>query len=96
MLIWHHDAIVRTTLYLDDDLADKLRKMAHARRTSLRRVVNEMLRRGMLAQEHKRRATKPYRVPIFRSPFRPGVDPLRLNQLVDDLEARSLGDGQGQ
>ena len=31
--------------------------------------------------------SKRFRVEPFNSAFRPGVDPLRLNQLVDELEA---------
>jgi hypothetical protein len=31
-------------------------------------------------------------VDAFESAFRPGVDPLRLNQLVDELEARRLSE----
>jgi hypothetical protein len=31
---------------------------------------------------------------VFRSAFRPGVDPERLNQLADELEARdAVGSG---
>jgi hypothetical protein len=34
------------------------------------------------------------RVDTFRSPFRLGLDPERLNQLVDDLEIRRLSGPQ--
>lgn len=88
---WHHDVIVRTTIALDDDLAEKLRQMAHKRRISFRRVVDEVLRRGLNAQEPARSVTPTYRVETFESPFRAGVDPLRLNQLVDDLEIDRSG-----
>jgi hypothetical protein len=78
---------VRTTLTLDDDVAVKLRELAHRRKVSFKEVVNSVLRRGLVAQESRGRA-RPYRVETFRSAFRPGVDPLRLNQLSDELEAR--------
>jgi hypothetical protein len=32
-----------------------------------------------------RRAAKPFRVQTFRSPLRDGIDPLKLNQLADEL-----------
>lgn len=84
---------MRTTLTLDDDVAAKLRDLAHRRRVSFKEVVNSVLRRGLVAQERRAAAVPPFAVDVFRSPFRPGVDPFRLNQLNDELEARRLGDG---
>jgi hypothetical protein len=84
--LWHHDAIVRTTVTLDDDLAKKLEELAHKQRTSVRKVLNETLRRGLSAQTRREPRREPFRADTFESPFRAGVDPLRLNQLVDDLE----------
>jgi hypothetical protein len=56
-------------------------------------VVNAVLRRGLAAQEPRAKAPRPFRVDAFSSSFRPGVDPLRLNQLNDTLEARQFGEG---
>jgi hypothetical protein len=83
---------VRTTLTLDDDVADKLRELAHRRRMSFKEVVNSVLRRGLAAQESRTESGRPFKVDVFRSPFRPGVDPLKLNQLGDDLEARHFAE----
>ena len=83
---------MRTTLTLDDDLATKLRALAHRRRVSFKEVVNSVLRRGLVAQESRSRSSPPFRVEAFRSAFRPGVDPLKLNQLSDELEARRFGE----
>ncbi len=77
---------VRTTIALDDDLAEKLQNLAHKRRSSFRKVVNEVLRRGLSGQAPRRTPVHEVQVDTFDSPFRAGVDPLRLNQLVDDLE----------
>ena len=82
----HQYASVRTTIALDDDLAEKLQELAHKRRVSFRSVVNETLRRGLSAPEPRSSHRQKVEVDTFESPFRPGVDPLRLNQLVDDLE----------
>ncbi len=76
---------MRTTLTLDDDIAAKLKQVAHRQNVPFKQVVNSVLRRGLGAQELPRRSRR-FRVATFRSPFRPGVDPLRLNQLVDELE----------
>ncbi len=78
---------MRTTLTLDDDVAEKLRQLAHERRVPFRRVVNELLRRALSGQTPRRRPA-PFRVDTFRSAFRPGVDPQKLNQLSDELEVR--------
>jgi hypothetical protein len=78
---------MRTTIAIDDDLAKKLQDIAHKRRESFRKVVIETLRRGLTASAPRTSRTEPYRADTFESPFRAGVDPLRLNQLVDDLEA---------
>jgi hypothetical protein len=77
---------VRTTIALDDDLAEKIQDIAHKRRESFRKIVNETLRRGLSTQEPSAARSDPFRTDVFDSPFRPGIDPLRLNQLVDELE----------
>jgi hypothetical protein len=79
-------SLMRTTIALDDDLAQKLQALAQKRRESFRKVVNETLRRGLSGQAPRPPGTEPFRTDTFESPFRPGVDPLRLNQLLDDLE----------
>jgi hypothetical protein len=77
---------MRTTIALDDDLAEKLQAIAHKRKESFRKIVNETLRRGLSAQAPRVTPSTPFRADTFQSAFRPGVDPQRLNQLVDDLE----------
>lgn len=77
---------MRTTVAIDDDLLKKLKEIAHQREVSLREVVNHALRRGLSAPESKGPARRPYRVRTFRSALRAGVDPLRLNQLSDEIE----------
>jgi hypothetical protein len=88
----HHDASVRTTLAIDDDLLEKLKDAAAKRREPLTRVVNETLRRGLAAPRPRSTQRRRFRADTFDSQFRPGVDPLRLNHLVDDLEVRRLSE----
>ena len=83
---------MRTTLTLDDDVAAKLRSLAHRQKTSFKEVVNSVLRRGLVAQESRSKSSHPFRVETFRSAFRPGVDPLKLNQQSDELEARRFAE----
>ena len=81
---------MRTTIAIDDDVFEKLKTLARKQRTSLRHVVVETLRRGLNAQEPRRERPKPFRTKVFRSPFRPGVDPQRLNQLADEIEVTKI------
>ena len=81
---------MRTTVAIDDDLFEKLRDAAAKRREPFSRIVNEMLRRGLSGQHPRPSRRARFRVEPFDSAFRPGVDPPRLNQLVDDLEVRRV------
>lgn len=83
----HHDARVRTTLTLDDDVAAKVKEHARRKRVPFKDAVNALLRRGLVAPEPRTGTRRRVRVQVFDSPFRAGIDPLKLNQLVDDLAA---------
>ena len=87
---------MRTTLTLDDDLADALREQARLTDTPFKQVVNNTLRNGM--SQGTGEAQRPeYRVVPKRGGFALGVDPLRLNQLNDQLVAEEVfgKDGPG-
>jgi len=79
---------MRTTLTLEDDVAASLKRLSRESGRSFKQVVNDVLRRGLSTPEPSRVPTRRFRVRPFRSPFRPGVDPEKLNQLLDELEAR--------
>lgn len=85
---------MRTTLSLDDDVARKLRDLAHRQKRPFKEVVNEVLRRGLAAQQSRTDVRQPFRVDGFRSAFRPGIDPFKLSQLNDELEARRLSEAR--
>jgi hypothetical protein len=78
---------MRTTLTLDDDLAEALKRTAGQTGRSLKEVVNEVIRRG-LASGHLPPASQgpPFVVQPQSCGFMPGIDPLRLNQLVDQMD----------
>ncbi len=81
---------MRTTLTLDDDIADFLSEQARLLGRPFKQVVNDVLRRGM--SPVVREAPAPYRVtPIHGGPA-PGVDPLKLNQLNDELEVEDFAE----
>ncbi|MDT8392062.1 MAG: hypothetical protein RRC34_16290 [Lentisphaeria bacterium] len=82
---------MRTTLTLDDDVARQLRQRAATRRGGFKQVVNETLRRG-LASGEKPVARQPlFEIHAKHCGFRPGIDLLKLNQLLDsDDSARFI------
>ncbi|MDE0139057.1 MAG: ribbon-helix-helix domain-containing protein [bacterium] len=85
---------MRTTLTLDDDLADALKEQAQRTDQPFKKVVNDTLRRGLspaLVETAPR-----YLVDPHPSGFRPGVDPMRLNQLNDSLEVGGFPGPQAQ
>ncbi len=79
---------MRTTLTLDEDVADFLREQARLQDRPFKQVVNDTLRRGM--SPAVREEGPAYRVRPLRGGFRPGVDPLKLNQLNDELETQEF------
>ena len=75
---------MRTTLTLDDDVADFLKRQARLLNKPFKEVVNEMLRRGM-SPTIGERSRPEYRVLPNRSGLAPEIDPLQLNQFNDEL-----------
>ena len=80
---------MRTTLTLDDDIADFLKRQARLLNKPFKEVVNETLRRGM-SPTIGERSRPEYRVLPNRSGLAPGIDPPKLNQLNDQLEAEDF------
>ncbi len=83
---------MRTTLTLDDDVAEALRNLARSSGRSFKAVVNDALRRGLSAGARPPEEQAPFSVRPHTSGFRAGVDVGKLNQLVDDLELEHFGD----
>ena len=80
---------MRTTLTLDDDVADALRERARLLNIPFKQVVNDAMRRGM--SPGAREAPPPgYRVAPNHSGLIPGIDPLKLNQTIAQLDAEAL------
>ncbi len=83
-----HVTSMRTTLTLEDEIAEKLRRITQTEDTSFKEVVNAALRRGLGLEQPENRT--PFRVKPHSSPFQPNIDLARLNQLVDELETDSF------
>lgn len=86
---------MRTTLAIDDDLADQIQKLRRRQGHSLKWIINSLLREGLHSRQSRPRAKK-YRTGTHELGMRPDFDPVKLNQLVDELEAeRWLAQEQG-
>ena len=83
---------MRTTLTIDDELLERLRALAERQNASMKDTLNDVIRRGLTAQDVRSRRRPKFRVQPFSSAFRPGIDPRRLNQLVDDLDVDHAAD----
>jgi Ribbon-helix-helix protein, copG family len=77
---------MRTTLTLDDDLAEALNRAARLTGRSFKAVVNDTLRRGLAQSGSGTAGLEPFVVEPQSCGWMSGIDPLRLNQLVDALE----------
>ena len=86
---------MRTTLTLDEDVADFLKEQSRLQDKPFKQVVNEVLRRGMASGAHEPEPPE-FRVVPNRSGLVPGVDPLRRDQLNDRLEADDFAAESGQ
>jgi hypothetical protein len=80
---------MRTTLTLDPDVARMLSDEAHRLRKPFKQVVNEALRRGLGPGRASPARRRRYRVRPHDATLRAGLDPGRLNALVDQLEAQT-------
>jgi hypothetical protein len=82
---------MRTTLTLDDDLAETLNRKARHSGRSFKEVVNAAIRRGLalgepLAENHG----QAFVVHPQACGLMPGIDPLRFNQLLDQLDGEQF------
>ena len=75
---------MRTTLTLDPDVAKMIETEVHRSRRSVKAVTNEAIRRGLSGGAGA--AQPAFKVEPLPIRLRPGIDPGRFNQLVDELE----------
>ena len=88
----HHDVSMKATLTLDEDLAEFLKEQARRLGKPFDQVVNETLRQG-ISLDVGETPTRPYRVQPMHGGFAPGVDPLKLKEILheeDDERYRKL------
>jgi hypothetical protein len=84
---------MRTTVAIDDDLADLLKHRTRELGMPFEDVVNQTFRAGLGEQAKTRRHPGPTTIPHAFG-FKPGIDLDKLNQLADELEAGAYAVGQ--
>jgi hypothetical protein len=80
---------MRTTVTLDPDTVQLLRRTAAARHQSLKRVLNDSIRRGLsagLGNEAKAAKSGDDALPTFSSAYAAGVERGGVNGLADEME----------
>jgi hypothetical protein len=78
---------MRTTLTLEDDLAEALNRNARLTGRSFKAVLNETIRRGLAHGDKPAEGTiQPFVVEPQACGLMAGIDLLRFNQLVDQME----------
>lgn len=82
-------SVMRTTLTLDRDVADGLRKEMRRTGEGLKSTINDALRRGLRMSGRRTRAPR-FEVRPHAFGVRPGVDLDRVNQLVDELDTEEV------
>ena len=80
---------MRTELTLDDDVAAFVEEQSRVQNKPLDQVVNETLRLGM-TQSTKPADTQEFRVKPNEGGFVEGIDTVRLNQVLDDLDVEEF------
>jgi hypothetical protein len=82
--------IMRTTLTIDDNIAQTLKKLAHQSGKSFKDVVNETLRAGLATKQVPPRA-KPYKIkPVSLGGVLPGLNLDKALQLAEALEDEEI------
>ena len=80
---------MRTTVTLDADVVRTLKDEVHRSGRPFKVVLNQAIRHGLAPNDPRPRAR--YRLKAHASRLAPGVDPLRFNQLADELEDSAGG-----
>jgi hypothetical protein len=82
----HHDAFMRTTVTLDEDVERLLRETMHRSRQSFKQTLNAAVRHGLNPKPASAK-TRRFVVKARALGNRAGVDPTGYNKMADELEA---------
>jgi hypothetical protein len=80
---------MRTTVTIEDDLAISLEELRKREGLSFKAALNQVLRIGLELKSAPPRARK-YRTRTVALGLKPGIDPMRFNSLVDEIETNAF------
>src|SRR3954454_16800429 len=88
---WHrcYEAVVRTTVTLDEDVAVQLERLQREQGRSFKDVVNSTLRAGL---DRAPQSAGSYDFPTFNMRLKPGVNLDRALAIAAELEDREIAD----
>lgn len=78
---------MRTTLTIDDDVAQLIDDTVHRDRRPMKQVINDALRHALTPQAERQ---EHYHLTPHDSAVRPGFDPSGFNRLTDELEDEAI------
>ena len=81
--------MMRTTVYIDDDLAIAIEELRKREGMSFQSALNLVIRLGIQAKSGPPDRKK-YRTPTMAIGLKSGIDPTLFNALVDDFETDAL------
>jgi len=79
---------MRTTLTIEPDVAQQIRRRMAQKKCTLKQVVNDALRAGLSSTQREPKVR--YTVEPYPFKFKAGIDQNKLNQLLDDLEVEEF------
>lgn len=74
---------MRTTVTLEEDVDQRLRRLARERGISFKQAINEVARRGL---DNGVAAQRPFKVEAQNMGLRPGIDLTKANQIAAQME----------
>ena len=84
---------MRTTVTIDDDLAAQVETLRRREGLSFKAALNHLLRLGVQAKSTPPKP-KRFHTATRKLGLKPGIDPTRLNALIDDLETADFAGGE--
>ena len=85
-----HNASMRTTFTPEPDVADRIHDLAKNSKRSLNAVLNDLVRSALNREAVKEANRQPYKVETFKLKLRPGLDPVKMSQILADLDEEEL------
>ncbi len=75
---------IRTTVTLDDDVIQRVKRESRARGASFKETINDLLRAALLEKPKPRR--KPFKIRAMNLGYRPGLNYDKIEQLIEYAE----------